>query len=64
MTEFDVLEQEPVGSREDLVSAMEVASEIYVSDVFMNHVVDGLADAAPAELLDLAKQWIQKTGRR
>ncbi|MBX3415979.1 MAG: MoxR family ATPase [Pirellulaceae bacterium] len=39
-TEFDVLEQEPVGTPDDLITAMQVSSEIYVSDVFMNHVVE------------------------
>jgi len=39
-TEFDVLEQQPVGTSEDLINAMQVASEIFVSEVFMNHVVE------------------------
>jgi len=39
-TEFDVLEQQPVGSVEDLVQAMESLQDIYVSDTFTDHVVD------------------------
>lgn len=39
-TEFDVLEKEPVGSSEDLIAAMQAANEVYVSDVFINHVVE------------------------
>jgi MoxR-like ATPase len=39
-TEFDVLEDEPVGTVEDLVTAMEAAAQIHVSDTFVEHVVD------------------------
>ncbi len=39
-TEFDVLENEPVGSSEELIAAMQAVNEIYVSDVFVNHVVE------------------------
>ncbi len=39
-TEFDVLENEPVGTPEDLVAAMQAISEIHVSDVFMDHLVE------------------------
>ena len=39
-TEFDVLEKEPVGSSENLISAMQAAHEVHVSDVFMDHVVE------------------------
>lgn len=39
-TEFDVLEQQPVGSVEDLVKAMESLQNIHVSDAFTDHVVD------------------------
>lgn len=38
-TEFDILEKEPVGSVEDLVSCMESVNEIHVSDTFVEHVV-------------------------
>jgi len=39
-TEFDVLENRPVGSVEDLVVAMEAVHQVYVSDTFVEHVVE------------------------
>jgi MoxR-like ATPase len=39
-TEFDVLEKEPVGDNEDLIAAMQAVQEVYVSDVFLNHIVE------------------------
>lgn len=39
-TEFDVLEEKPVGNIGDLVQAMEIAAGIHVSDTFLEHVVD------------------------
>ena len=39
-TEFDVLEKEPVGNVENLIAAMQAVQEIYVSDVFTDHVVE------------------------
>jgi MoxR-like ATPase len=39
-TEFDVLTQEPVGSAEDLVAAMEAVHRVHVSETFVEHVVD------------------------
>jgi MoxR-like ATPase len=39
-TEFDVLENRPVGSVEDLVLAMEAVHQVYVSDTFVEHVVE------------------------
>jgi MoxR-like ATPase len=39
-TEFDVLEDEPVGSVEDVVAAMEAVTEVFVSDTFLEHVVE------------------------
>ncbi len=39
-TEFDVLDREPVGTAEDLVAAMQAASQVHVSPVFMDHVVE------------------------
>jgi len=38
-TEFDVMENKPIGSSEDLVRAMEAVHEVYVSDTFVEHVV-------------------------
>jgi MoxR-like ATPase len=39
-TEFDVLEKEPVGSVEELVAAMQAVQDVYVSDTFVEHVVE------------------------
>ena len=39
-TEFDILDHQPVGQADDLVEAMQAVNDIYVSDVFMNHVVE------------------------
>ena len=39
-TEFDVLDHEPVGGIEDLVAAMEAIPQVYVSDTFLEHVVE------------------------
>jgi MoxR-like ATPase len=41
-TEFDVLEDEPVGTIEDLAVAMELAAQVHVSDTFVEHVVDAV----------------------
>src|SRR3954449_8574241 len=38
-TEFDVLEEGPVGSTEQLVAAMEAVQHVHVSEVFLEHVV-------------------------
>jgi len=39
-TEFDLVEDAPVGSAADLVRAMEAVQEVHVSDVFVEHVVE------------------------
>src|SRR5258706_11163680 len=39
-TEFDVLDDTPAGTTEQLVLAMEAASSVHVSDTFVEHVVD------------------------
>lgn len=39
-TEFDILDDKPVGTSEDLVTAMELVHEVYVSDTFLEHVVE------------------------
>jgi MoxR-like ATPase len=41
-TEFDVLEDKPVGTVDDLVAAMEAAAQVHVSDTFVEHVVDAV----------------------
>jgi MoxR-like ATPase len=39
-TEFDVLDHQPVGTDEDLIQAMEAVHDVYVSETFMDHVVE------------------------
>ena len=41
-TEFDVMEDRPVGTIEDLVEAMEAAAGVHVSETFLEHVVDAI----------------------
>jgi MoxR-like ATPase len=39
-TEFDVLEDGPIGSSEQLVAAMEAVQRVHVSETFVEHVVE------------------------
>jgi MoxR-like ATPase len=39
-TEFDVLDDKPVGSSEQLVTAMEAVQQVHVSNTFLEHVVE------------------------
>ena len=39
-TEFDVIDEEPVGELSDLVRAMEAVHRVHVSETFVEHVVD------------------------
>ncbi|NOX56542.1 MAG: MoxR family ATPase [Planctomycetes bacterium] len=39
-TEFDVVSREPVGTREELVATMEAVQQVYVSETFVEHVVE------------------------
>jgi len=39
-TEFDMIDESPVGSGEQLVQAMESVQEVHVSDTFVDHVVE------------------------
>jgi len=39
-TEFDIIDETPVGSNEQLVAAMEAVHRVHVSDTFMEHVVE------------------------
>lgn len=39
-TEFDVLDEKPVGSTEELVGAMEAVQTVHVSETFLEHVVE------------------------
>jgi MoxR-like ATPase len=52
-TEFDVLDHEPVGSTEDLVAAMEAVQTVYVSDTFVNHVIEAVNRTRSHSSLDL-----------
>jgi MoxR-like ATPase len=40
MTEFDAVEDAPVGSADDLAAAMEAVHQVHVSDVFVDHTVE------------------------
>lgn len=40
VTEFDVLDKQPVGSSEDLIMAMQAVQDVHISDVFVDHVVE------------------------
>jgi len=39
-TEFDIIDESPVGSIEDIIAAMEAVQEVHVSDTFLEHVVE------------------------
>ena len=39
-TEFDMIDQQAVGSQEDLVEAMEQVHQVHVSETFLEHVVE------------------------
>lgn len=39
-TEFDVLEQSPVGTTDRLITAMESVQDVHVSETFLEHVVE------------------------
>ena len=39
-TEFDIIDDSPVGTIEDIISAMEAVQEVHVSDTFLEHVVE------------------------
>ncbi len=40
ITEFDVLENKPVGSDRELVACMKAVNQVHVSDTFLEHVVE------------------------
>jgi len=52
-TEFDVLENEPVGHPEDLVLAMEAVHNIHVSHTFVEHVVESVKRTRTHPSIDL-----------
>jgi MoxR-like ATPase len=39
-TEFDLIEDKPLGSTEQLIASMEAVHNVYVSDTFVEHVVE------------------------
>jgi MoxR-like ATPase len=39
-TEFDVIDETPVGATEEIVSAMEAVHRVHVSDTYLEHVVE------------------------
>ncbi|MEM9412476.1 MAG: MoxR family ATPase [Planctomycetota bacterium] len=39
-TEFDILDNQPVGTSDDLIDAMQAVQDVHISDVFMDHVVE------------------------
>ncbi|MFO0808474.1 MAG: MoxR family ATPase [Gemmataceae bacterium] len=52
-TEFDVLDDKPVGSTEQLVQAMEAVQTVHVSDTFVEHVVEVVKRTRTHRSLDL-----------
>ena len=52
-TEFDVLENEPVGSTDELISAMQAVHSVYVSDAFIEHCVEVVNRTRKHPLLEL-----------
>lgn len=39
-TEFDILDDKPVGDSDDLINCMHAVQDVHVSDVFTDHVVE------------------------
>ncbi|HEY2838209.1 MAG TPA: MoxR family ATPase, partial [Pirellulales bacterium] len=52
-TEFDVLDNQPVGSSNDLISAMEKVHQVHVSDTFLEHVVEVVKRTRNHPLIEL-----------
>ena len=52
-TEFDVLSNEPVGSSDELVTAMQTVQKIFVSEPFIEHVVEVVDRTRQHPLLEL-----------
>lgn len=52
-TEFDVLEKRPVGSSRELIAAMQAVHQVYVSDTFLDHVVEMVTRTRRHPLLEL-----------
>jgi MoxR-like ATPase len=52
-SEFDVLENDPVGTLDDLVAAMEAVQDVFVSDAFTDHCVELVGRTRRHPALDL-----------
>jgi MoxR-like ATPase len=52
-TEFDVLSDEPVGSTEEIVAAMDAVHRVHVSETFLEHVVELVARTRAHPALEL-----------
>lgn len=52
-TEFDVLEKQPVGGSDQLISAMQAVQDVYVSETFIDHVVEIVNRTRKHPLLEL-----------
>jgi MoxR-like ATPase len=52
-TEFDILSNEPVGSSDQLVAAMQAVQEVYVSEAFIEHIVEIVNRTRNHPLLEL-----------
>jgi|TARA_B110000495_G_C23002217_1_gene591606 MoxR-like ATPase len=52
-TEFDILSNEPAGSGENLVAAMQAVQQVYVSEAFIEHIVEIVNRTRNHPLLEL-----------
>jgi MoxR-like ATPase len=52
-TEFDVLDKRPVGSARELIAAMQAVHQVFVSDTFLDHVVEMVTRTRRHPLLEL-----------
>ena len=52
-TEFDMLSDEPVGSGEELIKAMQAVQNVYVSEAFIEHIVSIVNRTRNHKLLEL-----------
>ncbi len=53
ITEFDVLNKEPVGTSDQLIAAMKAVQQVHVSDTFIDHVVEIVSRTRKHPLLEL-----------
>lgn len=53
ITEFDVLEKEPVGSSDELIKAMQAVQQVHVSEAFIEHIVEIVGRTRKHPLLEL-----------